>query len=440
MQRPPAVDHEDEHEHAQPKQYERIREDNEDEQATDRSGRPPTHRGAMVVLDTPLELAPSSVVSSATPAGVVVVSSTYGDRLLARYRATRNNRWTHWALVGLFLVYLVVVPMILVLTFYLDFGQMLLSFSIAIAIPILLYHLLWRHMVDVHPGMEAPTLSVRERADIFFRAISRHWCYEAYQLLLTLMSCATYLFYTYHLTYAIDPTDGSANYSLGLPSADSFVQAEVFLIVSLAVDYLLHLMTVKHKLVYVFSFYSLVDLLCFTGVAYINFVHGNLSPHDAIYNYYLFQGVFRFLRMRRALQSLDAPIRNRSGIALYKLGPFKVTKKTAFFLLFGLRVFLFLCSAAALVLAFEFPCISLEPTPDACSPGLQKFHLCIYFIIVTRAYSAQCKASHAAAAAAAVQVCVCTDSRVCLLSSSLRSQCRRSVTAISTVRRTPVAC
>ena len=352
-----------------------------------------------------------------TTTGVTVAGASYGERLLARYRATQNNRWTHWILVGVFVIYLIVVPMFLVLTFYLSFGQMLMSLVVTLAIPMVLYQLIWRHLLILHPSLDfsarrpaglagiespsragrripsestaqnlslnPPTLTLREKSNIFFRAISKHWSYEVYQLLLTLISCSTYLFYTYHLSYTIASDTGMANYSLDIPSADAFVQAEVFLIVSFAVDYLLRLMTVQHKLVYIFSFYALVDLLCFTGVAYVNFFKGNLAPHDAIYNYYLFQGVFRFLRMRRALQSLDAPIRNRRGIALYKLGPFEVTKKTAFFILFGLRVFLFLCSAAALVLAFEFPCISLASSPGQCSIDLQRFHLDIYFIIVT---------------------------------------------------------
>jgi hypothetical protein len=69
-------------------------------------------------------------------------------------------------------------------------------------------------------------------------------------------------------------------------------------------------------------------------------------------------------------------------LALYRLGPFVVRKKTAFFMLFTLRVFLFICSAAALVLAFEFPCASLQ-SDAVCQVALQEFHLCVYFIIVT---------------------------------------------------------
>lgn len=59
-----------------------------------------------------------------------------------------------------------------------------------------------------------------------------------------------------------------------------------------------------------------------------------------------------------------------------------VEKKTAFFILLILRVFLFICSAAALVLAFEFPCDSLESS-SVCESALHEFHICVYFIIVT---------------------------------------------------------
>jgi hypothetical protein len=137
-------------------------------------------------------------------------------------------------------------------------------------------------------------------------------------------------------------------------------------------------MTKSHsKIRFLFNFYSLLDLCCFTGVAYFSFFHANFSPKDTYYNFYLLQGPFRFLRLRRALKSLDKPMKRSS--ALYKLGPFIVSKLTALLMLFTARVFLFLMSAAALVLAVEFPCEAFAP----CSLELQHFHLCIYFVVIS---------------------------------------------------------
>lgn len=296
-------------------------------------------------------------------------------------RSFARSRQSHWLLVFLFFLYLVIIPMILVMQYYLDVAELLTAGIAAILLPLILYHFIWRHMVSLHPSLEPSGSSSREGSNTFFRVVSKHWTYEIYQLLLTLLSCATYLFYTYHLHYAVTSSH-AGDYSLTLPSTSEFVQVEYFLIVSLSMDYLLRLMTVKHKFQHVFSFYSCIDLLCFTGVSYFSFFHTNLAPTDATYNYYLFQAPFRFLRMRRALKSLDAPIRSRTGVALYQLGPFAVTKKTAFLTLFGARVLLFIASAAAIILAIEFPCEAMSPRA-ACQPALHEFHLCLYFIICT---------------------------------------------------------
>jgi hypothetical protein len=235
-----------------------------------------------------------------TTTGVTVTAASSSPAHLLRSCA--RSRACHWSLILIFAIYLVLVPMILVITFYLDIGETVTSAAIAILIPLALYHLIWRHMLTRYPTLDQPNSNFRELSSTFFRVVSKHWLYEIYQLLLTLLSCSTYLFYGYHLTYVIDATNGRANYGLDIPSTNAFVQVEYFLIVSLSMDYLLRLMTVKHKYAHVVSLYSFIDLLCFTGVAYFNFFHANLAPRDAIYNYYLFQGPFRFLRMRRALQ------------------------------------------------------------------------------------------------------------------------------------------
>ena len=279
-----------------------------------------------------------------TPPTVSTVagSSSSSSRRSNIFRELARNRHCSSMLMTAFFAYLVIVPMILVLIFYLDFIEMITAAIVAIIIPLVLYHLIWKHMVAVHTNLPAlyestlnhglpssstaPTAStistspilesctnlptstsaltidhqLSDGTSLFFRVISSHWVYEIYQLLLTLLSCAIYLYYTYNLTFTVD--DGESNYTLNVPSVSQFVQVEYFLIVSLSMDYFLRLMTVKHKFEFIFSLYSMIDLLCFTGVAYFNFFHANLIPKNAVYNYYLFQGPFRFLRMRRALQ------------------------------------------------------------------------------------------------------------------------------------------
>lgn len=354
---------------------------------------------------------------------VAVPSSSARSLIRAVYSCWSQSQVWHLLLYSAFFVYLVIIPMAFALAFYLDLVELLISVVFAIGLPFAIYHVLWRaesqrhrqeqerrrahaaarqaHAAAGTSATAAASSSSQPAADEHsglmggFELVQKHYVYEMYQLLLTLLSCATYLFYTYKLRFSYAPevrdSDGSVveeargDYFLPLSDRVAFVQVEYFLIVSLSLDYLLRLVSARHKLVYALSFYSLIDLLCFTGVAYFSFWHAQLAPTNTIYNYYLFQAPCRFLRMRRALKSLDAPIRRRNGVglALYRLGPWSLTKRSAFFVLLVLRIVLFLFTAAALVLAFEFPCIARAAEPSACSAELQRFHLCVYFVIVS---------------------------------------------------------
>lgn len=272
-----------------------------------RSPRVPISKGSRTPsVDFRLEpsVSPTDLINDAAHAvvtadGVTVSSASSSPAQILD--AWGRSRTCHWVLVSLFFGFLVVVPMVLVLLYYLTAAEMIICTILAILIPFVLYHLIWRHMLELYPTL-APAAGIWSSASsTFFRVVSKHWMYEIYQLLLTLLSCSTYLYYTYHLDYSID-TDGTANYTLSFSSVTSFVQVEYFLIVSLSMDYLLRLLHATHKFAHIMSLYSFVDLLCFVGVAYFSFWHADLAPKDAIYNYYLFQAPFRFLRMRRALQ------------------------------------------------------------------------------------------------------------------------------------------
>jgi hypothetical protein len=93
------------------------------------------------------------------------------------------------------------------------------------------------------------------------------------------------------------------------------------------------------------------------------------------------------------LQSLDKPVRSAASsggrgadeLAIYRLGPLMLSRRTAFLVLLVLRVVLFICSAASLFLALEFPCEALVDAsivPD-CSAQLRRFHVAVYFTVVT---------------------------------------------------------
>jgi hypothetical protein len=370
-------------------------------------------------------------------------------------------------LYAFFFAYLVVVPLVLVLSYYLDGLQVVVCIVCALGLPGLLYHFLFQHEVarqreaqreqkrlerqlrragssssearsrsmsalslgsphgeeedgssssgfDV-VGATLPAARVYDRpvrvlsasalslASIF-AVVSKQYVYELYQLLLTLLSCALYVVYTMNLRFVwtLPQTDaqtgevvvaeGHGDYTLSFADQDTFVQMEYFLSLSLSLDYLLRMLSAPEKAKFLFNHYSIIDLLCFSAV-YAGFWHRQLAPSDAIYNVYLLQAPFRFLRFRRALQSLDKPVRSAASsggrgadeLAIYRLGPLMLSRRTAFLVLLVLRVVLFICSAASLFLALEFPCEALVDAsivPD-CSAQLRRFHVAVYFTVVT---------------------------------------------------------
>ena len=308
-------------------------------------------------------------------------------------------------LLPLLLCFFLVIPFVLVLIFYLDLLEVLICILFALTPPLVLYQFIWRrHLASLHSSIPssssaASPLASRPTSDrvwYFFKTVHRTWQQELYQLGLTLMSCVIYILYTYHLHYQPDPssTPTSTQYdyvldfddSSSVVSLDVFIQMEYFLIVSFSIDYLIGFFVAVQKWKYVVNYYSLIDLACFTGVAYFSFFHRGFAPVDASYNYYLLQGPLRFMRMRRALKALDRPMESHtSSHVLYRSPFFTFTKHHALLLLVSFRLFLYLMSTAALVLAVEFPCLQLAPSAlqHSCNDQLQRFHICVYFVVIS---------------------------------------------------------
>ena len=300
-----------------------------------------------------------------------------------------SARTVYYVLViPLLLVIFVLLPFIMVLIFYLSFSEVLLPIVLALCFPTMLYHVIWRGYLRVNPTPFAPTATAADRAWLFFLKVHRTWQQEVYQLLLTLLSCCSFIVYTYNLSYvpstATPPIPGSYDYELDLDDADQFIQLEYFLIVSFSIDYLIGFFVARHKWRHVLSYYGIIDLACFIGVSYFSFFHRGFAPQDAIYNYYLLQGPLRFMRMRRALKGLDhLVLANGRTPVLYRWGEFTLSKQSAMLALVSFRLFLYLMSTAALVLAVEFPCKYVASNPEQCTGVLQRFHLCVYFVVIS---------------------------------------------------------
>ena len=314
------------------------------------------------------------------------------------------------------LFYLFIIPFILVQIYYIPFYLAIIVALISI-IPTCVFFYYGIQRAISNDCITAYTY--QQRCIQYISVVINQWQYELYQFILTCIGCSTYIYYTYHLSYNISPSTNLYRYSLSVPSITQFTACEYFLMCSLSIDYILHFVIAPHKLRFMCSWYSLFDLANFTGVAYFSFLHHDMSPSYEIYNVYLFQGPFRFLRTRRALKTLDKPqhiqqqqqqqhnvtddtqctnnnttdeLHELNTDALirqheqyYKLGPFYITKWHTRIILLVMKVLLYILSTAALILAIEFPCISLVDIGAKCSNELQQFHISVYFVVVTLA-------------------------------------------------------
>ena len=332
----------------------------------------------------------SSTAPSIVPSSVSLPFSS--SRRRSSLLGVRASTIYYAVVIPLMLFFFLLLPFIMVLVFYLSFSEVFVSLLFAVTLPTLLYHLLWRRYLRANPTPFAASASVSERVWLFFLKVHRTWQQELYQLCLTLLSCATFILYTYHLSYVPSATVTSDyDYALDFSSSavmtlDLFIQLEYFLIVSFSIDYLLGFFVAVHKWRYVLAYYSVIDLACFTGVSYFSFFHGNFAPKDALYNYYLLQGPLRFMRMRRALKGLDNYVQARgtsTSPVLYRWGDAALSKQSAMLALVSFRLFLYLLSTAALVLAVEFPCLYVAAQPARCTGELQRFHICVYFVVIS---------------------------------------------------------
>ena len=327
---------------------------------------------------------------------------------------------------------MIIIPFVLVQVYYIPFYMAFIVMTVAI-IPTCVFFYTALQRAAFYGTLPSETMPLQRRMGRYIALCLNRWQYELYQFLLTCLGCASYMYYTYQLTYGYDATSYSSTtgssssstpatprYTLNIPSVSSFVTLEYFLMCALSIDYLLHFIVAKKKLSFMISWYSFWDLANFTGVAYFSFLHHGMTPGYELYNVYLFQGPFRFLRTRRALKTLDKPhtahraqqqqqqtehgagggdasdsVQNLDNLntktllqqheQYYKLGPFVVSKWSTRVILLVIKVLLYILSTAALILAIEFPCISLASAPSRCSGELQSFHLAVYFVVVTLA-------------------------------------------------------
>ena len=324
--------------------------------------------------------APSSSTTSAVPSSVSLPFLTQRSATLFGVSARTIY---YGVVVPSLLVVFVLLPFIIVLLFYLTFAQLLWPLVLALLLPTLLYHVVWRAYLQVNPTPFAASASHADRVWLFFLKVHRTWQQEVYQLLLTLLSCFSFILYTYHLSYtpssSADPSASYGSYEVDFSEPSEFIQLEYFLIVSFSLDYLLGFFVAVHKWRHVLSYYGVIDLACFIGVSYFSFF-----PQDALYNYYLLQGPLRFMRMRRALKGLDHLVQSKGRTpVLYRWGAVSLTKQNAMLALVSFRLFLYLMSTAALVLAVEFPCRQVATHPELCTGVLQRFHLCVYFVVIS---------------------------------------------------------
>lgn len=295
-----------------------------------------------------------------------------------------------------------IVPILLMLLFYLDIIEVVESGIVAIITPVIIwlisFYRLRRLPGIIKPPTELQRKSYKQCINVYLHwiwLISQDYVYESYHVFVTLVACGSYLWYTYEIQYTFsDPsTQTGAHYSFRCSNSArlSFIQVECFLVFSLALDYAIRFVSSPNWWNYFRSKYSLIDLLCFIGVAYFPFILLDFRPEVLdipYYNIFLFQGWFRFLRLRRAIMSLDhvhilKNQRTKQHEIVYMFGPLLIKPITARVILLSARIILYIVSTASLVMFFEFPCISFYGYDGQCKPELQQFELCIYFIVVT---------------------------------------------------------
>lgn len=323
----------------------------------------------------------------------------------------RSKALFHYVATPLLLTFFILIPLIIAIASYLSVVQVLICWVVASFASLFLYYFTWHRLSENEKQLalkqpmlfhhdlphsdqqETQPVSLLGQCLLILTAVHNRWPHELYQFALTVLSCSVWIAYTYNLSYVVDVDAGPNQFDYQLAFSDQAFQVmigiEYFLIVSFSLDYLIGLWASVNGWQFMFNYYRMIDLLCFVGVAYMSFTgHGFAAP-QATYSYYLLQGFLRFLRLRRALSGLDAIAatspnwnyeRQLSHDYTFTLsiGPRQAQKIIVMF-----RIFLYLMSSAALILAVEFPCIDLADDPEKCTAGLQKFHMCIYFIVVT---------------------------------------------------------
>jgi hypothetical protein len=273
----------------------------------------------------------------------------------------------------LIFAYTLAIPLALISVFYIDIAEAIAPCVAAIGIPFIILII---HAVAEREENHSVQQSVRYKVAAVVCNVLGRASYATYQLAVTLLSCVTYIYYTYYLSFEINYFD-EYQYTTSMPSTTLFVQIEYFIIVSMGIDYFIQFVMTDSPWEHVKKLHNIINLACFTGVAYFSLFHLDLLPTaGSNYNFYLLQAFLRFLRTRWSVAKLLPLIMDKCEQGNSSLS--QGHRITSIMLIFGFL--LYIMSGTALVLAVEFPCEALED-PAVCCTALQKFHNAMYYMV-----------------------------------------------------------
>jgi len=261
-------------------------------------------------------------------------------------------------------------------------------------------------------------------------SLADHYAYDVYHTFIALMSCINYLVYCY-------------NFSMTDLSLDvMFVQIEYFIVINICFEIFMDMTHSNKKLcAYFCKYYTIIDIVCYITIGTLYTFHRVII---SVYNIYIFFGVFRFLRLRKALKKFDKYFEDKylselktpqhqtqpenlelksieiinelhseknsykedldldkekesskpstheqiaeiDEIDYIMVGSFKIKKIKIGILLLVLKLVICINSLAAVIMFLEYPCKSVvsDFLVSKCNENFQYFHNCLYFIIIT---------------------------------------------------------
>lgn len=212
-----------------------------------------------------------------------------------------------------------------------------------------------------------------------------HWVFECLQFAVTLLGIVSSVVATYHtqvvrymsvqgeeiVGYGLDEFPLPRWWYISIVLETTIVSAYIF-------EYLIHVAAAKNKVRHVTSFYALVDFAAIAFIVYVPYLaqQGVSMPYSPS----LFGAMFRLLRARRSLKTLDKMAPGTD----FRFGPFRVSARSGSIILLSSRVVLFVLVSAMLMMALEFPCdVLFDATEVPCNTDFRRFHLAVYWTICT---------------------------------------------------------